>query len=395
VQWQFRNPTATAGTVVLNRGVLGSGWYAFGNAFWPAYLETGLTHIGTGPYAPIHGHVQNLPLAVIGPQQPGVAFVFPLSADTLITVDEGGYIGAQPYCHELVDVRFLFNAAYQITYNVGFQCHDFAGTAICPPNPYTNTFPVYEPIDGSMRGAYGPSSGDLLLPAIVVRFRPGPTRPRNCLPGNAHVHMSDGSMKVLRELRVGEWIWTRSLSNPNRSELTRVYAFADYDPDAHNINYVRLVTDRGAVELSPEHLVPTRLSAGATFAFVPATDLGSGAALITEDGESTYVRRIETVRSDGAFAPLTDAGTFLANGHLVSCYSGRVSQKWAHRSFLPLRLYHRAMKHVTLGVRRRVPYWTSVSSGTILQSTGVHVYARWLMRACRMLGPFCPLKDDP
>lgn len=393
VQWRLSNPTETDAVVVLNRGVVGSGWYAFGNAFWPAYLETGLTHIGTGPYTPIQGHQRNLPLAVIGPQQPGIAFVFPLRAGTQVTVDEGGYAGSQPYCHELVDVRFLYNAPYQVTYNVEFQCRDFTDTTVCPPNPYTNTFAVYMPIDGSMQGAYGPSTDDLLMPAIIVRTRPQSPRQGHCLPGSAYVRTSNGSMRALRELQTGEWIWTRSLSDAGHQLLTRVYAFADYDPEAQHIPYLRLVTERGTVELSPHHLVYVKKSSDTAMAFVPASDIRPGSGLMTDDGSIVYVRRIEAMISTGALAPLTEAGTLLVNGHLVSCYSGRVSQAWAHTSFLPLRVYHQAMGYVPNSLRRRAGRWMRLSTATTPMRTGIHIYALWLMQMCRILGPLCPARD--
>ncbi|KAK4535164.1 hypothetical protein CDCA_CDCA04G1189 [Cyanidium caldarium] len=162
IKWVFRNPTDHKTTVVLERGIVGSGSYCFGDAYWPAYLEVGLTHISDGPYAPISGSRQNLPLAVIGKARPGVCFVFPLDPHSSVEVDEGGFGGYQPFCHELVDVQFAGNFEYRITYNVRDQCNDFGGSSNCPPNPLQTRVPQYRPLDGSTAGEFGPQGNDVI-----------------------------------------------------------------------------------------------------------------------------------------------------------------------------------------------------------------------------------------
>lgn len=393
VRWTFQNPTESQGVVVLTRGVLGSGWYAFGNAFWPAYLETGLTHIGTGPYAPIEGPVQNLPLALVGIRHPGVAFVFPIRGGATITVDEGGYAGSEPYCHELVDVNFIQNSAYQITYNVAFQCHDFAGTTRCPPDPYLNTFPVYAPIDGSLEGAFWPSAGDLILPAVVVRERAMQPRRGNCLSGEMQVRLRNGSMRALRELRVGEWIWTRAATEPHARLLTQVYGFADYEPEDYGVFCLRITTDHGTLELSADHLVAVKSPSDGQIKMVPACRLEVGSRLLVEALTTAIVVRIDQTTVHGALAPLTDTGTLLVNDHLVSCYSGRVSQVWAHLAFLPLRVYHR-VKRYTASAWSIAPHaQTQTPPQPTFSRSGIHPYARFLIMICRALGPLCPARD--
>lgn len=351
VQWRFQNPTSLDRATVLNRGIQSSSSYCFGNSFWPAYLETGLAHILVGPYGQLLSKQgQNVPLAMIALSSPGVCFVFTLGAGGTYEILEAGYVNAEPYCHELVDVAFAGNHEYTIHYDVQSQCHGFDDTLACPPVPFVRSWPQYVPVDGSMSREFGPQGGDIISRGRFLHVIPREKHDssKTCFPGTARVQLRDGGLRAMRELRVGDIVATSSAnqaagSSTDDIQWTEVYAFADVQQNTPGIEYVRLVTDAKdhALEMTADHLVWATRRPGKRGAFVAARTVAVGTYLRRSPQGLVRVVRVERVQRNGAYGPLTRSGTLLVDGHLVSCYANIKSHSVAHNVFLPLRVYHR------------------------------------------------------
>lgn len=95
VSWNFQNNSSEQKSVVLFR----SGYY-FGNAFWPVYVQNGMTSWMTSVTPLVDSGVQNntMPIAVIdfGNGNKIIAFVFTLAPNQKWSVLEGGFSSAMP-----------------------------------------------------------------------------------------------------------------------------------------------------------------------------------------------------------------------------------------------------------------------------------------------------------
>ena len=84
--------------------------------------------------------------------------------------------------------------------------------------------------------------------------------------------------------------------------------------------------------------------------FVYAKDLVLSDKLLVlapHDNESAMkyveIELIEAVYEQGAYAPLTEHGTLIANGVLTSCYANNPWHEYSHTAFAPYRLWTRLM----------------------------------------------------
>jgi hypothetical protein len=330
VMWTFENPTNESGAVALNRGILqqpGS-TYCLGDAFWPAYLEDNLAFIAAGPYPALTGSSASLPLAAIGQDSRVICFVFTLNPGESYDLPEAGFVGISPQCTALLDLRFVSNINMTIAYDTQNQCREFNGNSKCPPNPVQTEIPLYQPHSGKAAGAFQPSysSGSGFV----------------CFPGDALVERPDGSAVRMRELRVGDQVMTLSAgkhpSGTPRRVATRVYGFVDRIPHGSAIPYLRITTTRQLLEITENHLIwatDAPLGAGG---YRLARRLHPGVYVRSANGHLERIESMTRVRHADAYAPLTEAGTLLVNGVLVSCYGNLESHEIAHAAFVPLRV---------------------------------------------------------
>lgn len=97
--------------------------------------------------------------------------------------------------------------------------------------------------------------------------------------------------------------------------------------------FLRLQTPRGALELSPNHLLFARN--GSSTQSVLARDVRIGTTLLHRDGEA-MVTSIDAFTDDGAYAPMTWSGELEVNGFAVSAYAQYPSHAAAHAVMYPL-----------------------------------------------------------
>jgi len=164
-----------------------------------------------------------------------------------------------------------------------------------------------------------------------------------CLHGDAFVRTEHEGRKRLRDLNSGERLLTRAADG--RQLFSPVLAFLHRQPDLA-LTFVRLYwASNSSLAVTPNHLVFRIAESGLEAVF--AAELRPGDQLVFVDGTQPWrgvrLERTEYFEARGAFAPLTEAGTVVADSVLVSSYAHVRSHRLAHAALLPLRL----LAHVT------------------------------------------------
>lgn len=159
-----------------------------------------------------------------------------------------------------------------------------------------------------------------------------------CLHGDAVVTTSDGP-KRLRSLQAGDSVLSRR--SDGTFAFSPVLAFLHRDP-ARPLSFLRLqLAANRSVAVTPNHLVfRRRADAGLEAVFAALLRPGDRLLLLLPSGQlsAAVLLRSERFEARGAFAPMTESGTMLANGVLVSSYAQVRSHSLAHAVMLPVRL---------------------------------------------------------
>lgn len=93
------------------------------------------------------------------------------------------------------------------------------------------------------------------------------------------------------------------------------------------------------LEVSPQHQIYTE--AGFKMAYnVEPTD-----KLVDAEGKICQVENVTSLTKNGYYAPLSDKGTLIVNGFLVSSYA-EISHDLGHKVMTPLRFAHWAMPNL-------------------------------------------------
>jgi len=399
VVWQFYNPTSSERAVVLNRGAKGNNSiiesYTFGGAYTFAYLGNGLATLAPGPYPTLEASPSVLPVAIIDKSDPDIGFLFTIRAGGTVSVEEGGFVNLEPFCDSVPDVSFAENADVNITYAKSVMCEEYyfqegSSNVMCSSNPLVTTWPIYQVANGSVTGQnYIIMDSNTQIEFLnVSNSQGGSSSGFSCFPGDATVTLSDGQVKPIHQLKKGDWIYTLSYDAKDRKwsrVSTRFLGFLDHKP-AERTEFLRITlhgTD-SVLEITPDHLLAV-VAAGPSPGeqrerYMPARLVVPGAFLFLETGELAHVRSMTWVQRTGAFGPLTEAGTLLVDGVLVSCYAHTGSHEAAHMSMWPLRVGSRLSRWLN-PVHARVPE-------SACASTGMHPYARVLLALQYMLRMF-------
>ncbi|KAF7216051.1 indian hedgehog B protein [Nothobranchius furzeri] len=188
-----------------------------------------------------------------------------------------------------------------------------------------------------------------------------------CFPGDAQVTVEGGGTKLMRELLPGDRVLASSSAEGHAQLLySPVLSFLDHQPNITKTFYI-IGTNAGlSISLTAAHLIfisdcaggPNKWNESAGFGStsqghgggprtVFASDVRPGQCVFTSTGKANWHTRLSVVtfvkekRSTGLYAPLTQHGSILVNGVLVSCYAAVDSHQLSHWALAPLRLFYR------------------------------------------------------
>ncbi|KAF6004162.1 hypothetical protein F1559_002929 [Cyanidiococcus yangmingshanensis] len=196
-------------------------------------------------------------------------------------------------------------------------------------------------------------------------------------PATQRFSVSNGNRVSIQDLSVGDRVETLAFSAIDGAPYlaqTRFLGFLDRRANQETM-FLRLEFEgnQGALEITPDHLLAVVHSGDLSdqpLDFVRARLLEPGSYLVLRSGKTAQVRSITSVSRTGAYGPLTESGTALVNGLLVSCYAHTESHNRAHRAMLPLRLVHRLYRWLPLDALGLTDLGSS--------RDGFHPYARFL-----------------
>ncbi|XP_058789553.1 sonic hedgehog protein [Phymastichus coffea] len=159
-----------------------------------------------------------------------------------------------------------------------------------------------------------------------------------CFPGSSQVLGYDGRRFRLEELRLGDFVASMDVDS-GKILFSEVIAFIDRSPRKRQ-QFVLLNTRSGrAIRLTPTHLL---LVHGRGTVFAAHVHPGDRLLIrldITSSLGWDEVLESKLILEQGAYAPLTMAGTILVDDVIASCYALVDSQNLAHAAFLPLRIW--------------------------------------------------------
>uniref|UniRef100_UPI003AADE9AB indian hedgehog B protein-like n=1 Tax=Centroberyx gerrardi TaxID=166262 RepID=UPI003AADE9AB len=199
-----------------------------------------------------------------------------------------------------------------------------------------------------------------------------------CFPGDAQVILEGGATKQVRDLHPGDRVLASSTTGGGGPLLySPVVSFLDRQPNATKIFYVISTTAGLNITLTAAHLIfvadgnCTGGTAGLRTVF--ASEVRPGQCVLTSRGRAgseatlSAVTYVEERRSTGVYAPLTQHGSIVVDGVLVSCYAALDWHHLAHWVLAPLRFFY------------------SLMGPSEPQTDGLHWYPRLLQRLGEML----------
>eukprot|EP01127_Copromyxa_protea_P007592 TRINITY_DN17494_c0_g1_i1.p1 TRINITY_DN17494_c0_g1~~TRINITY_DN17494_c0_g1_i1.p1 ORF type:complete len:218 (+),score=40.27 TRINITY_DN17494_c0_g1_i1:58-711(+) len=141
-----------------------------------------------------------------------------------------------------------------------------------------------------------------------------------CFPASS---ILNGAEKTMSLLKIGD----KALS-PSNSEDS-VYNWIHRDEEVKS-TFLRLETDDGVLQVSPEHLVYIN----GEYRFAKRAQVGD--VLQKVGDETARITAITSFVDQGVYAPFTETGEMFVDGFRVSCYAYYESHDVAHLLMKPL-----------------------------------------------------------
>jgi len=146
----------------------------------------------------------------------------------------------------------------------------------------------------------------------------------------------------MRDVEIGDAV--RVVGPTGQVEWSQVCGWLHREPTSVG-EYLRLTTNRRQLNISAEHLVAT--VKGGKVDFVKAQEVDVGSTILECDVSTVgttatpiwgnKVQKVEKLRAEGIYAPLTVAGTIVVDGVAASCYANTRSHTAAHTAMKPMR----------------------------------------------------------
>ncbi len=221
-----------------------------------------------------------------------------------------------------------------------------------------------------------------------------------CFAGHTTVRLSTGETKPMSQLQVGDRVL--SLNSDGYLEYSDVMMFMHRNPGLRS-QFLRIHTASGNnITITPSHLILRwqKFSNMSPYEADPvyARDVRVNETLLisghSADKEvyTDRITKIETIYETGVYAPLTVTGTIVVNDVIASCYAVIFSQRLAHLSFAPMRLYNAletSFKKFYFVVTKPfiAPSQNSSVTSRYIPPNGVHWYCRLLQSVSEFFVP--------
>ncbi|GJQ09644.1 hypothetical protein GpartN1_g1435.t1 [Galdieria partita] len=173
LSWIMNNTGNSISTFILVRGATYQDSelvepYAFGAAYYPAYIYNGLGQYFQGVPVPLQEYqsLGSTPLGILrlSSQQFWTSFVFTLSPGQLFQIEEAGYLYHDdvltPKCQGVYQLSYLGTFDFRASYSVIEQCQAFDDAQPCPPSPFSIGSAVYSVPSSVMSSMFLPSFKD-------------------------------------------------------------------------------------------------------------------------------------------------------------------------------------------------------------------------------------------
>lgn len=211
-----------------------------------------------------------------------------------------------------------------------------------------------------------------------------------CFSGDTTVRTSNGDIRKLSELRIGDNVLTLDQST-GQLVFSEVILFLDRNTRQRR-EFLRIYTKSGqSLTLTPAHmlLIGNKTSTNTIY----AEKIQVNDTLLVRVNDSLVedsVRSIEPILLTGVYAPLTKTGTLIVNDVAVSCYAVVDSQSIAHWSFAPVRMFiniQEGFERLWHIVGKPMTGWELSASKSTIPDDGEYWYAKILYSLAEYLIP--------
>jgi len=162
-----------------------------------------------------------------------------------------------------------------------------------------------------------------------------------CFAENGQVQLRDGTMKQMKDLKVGDEVLT--VNKHNEITYDVVYGFLHREVST-TAPFLEIHLENGQrLTLTEKHML-YKSGDGDDATVVPAYKLSPGDSVFVVSGPSMEIQKVSSINETektGIFAPVTFNGNIVVDGVLASCYAEHdimANQKLAHIALAPLRL---------------------------------------------------------
>lgn len=157
----------------------------------------------------------------------------------------------------------------------------------------------------------------------------------SCFPRSAEVVLKDGSVKLMKDVRIGDSV------HVGDGQFSPVIMFTHQD-DSTQTWFVRVITDdKSVLVASAGHYVYVNGQLKPMRKIVVGDVMQVNYNHQQSDGARMRVRSVSKVRGNGLYNPQTASGSIVVNGFKSSCYTEAVQVNMAHALLLPIRLLRR------------------------------------------------------
>lgn len=155
----------------------------------------------------------------------------------------------------------------------------------------------------------------------------------------------------------------------SENKYSRIWTFLVHQQQGPLIVYLRIVTDESTLETTPSHLILMRRQGDKNpLRYLQATRLRPGNSLFSiQFNSNSSMKEINVIRIDrnvkrtDAYAPLTESGTLVIDGIVVSCYAQYEYHSLIHLFMFPIRLWKTINSYQRTDFHPYINFWLGTS----------------------------------